>query len=84
MKYGRRPQFFFENGRRPYIFLKMEVNLKFFEHGRRPQHFLKMEDNLNFFKMEDDLNVFENVRQPTNFNRKPQPKTMVVSPLQVT
>jgi hypothetical protein len=30
---------FFENGRRPQIFLKMEDDLKFFENGRQPQFF---------------------------------------------
>ena len=52
-----------------------------------------MEDDLNILKMEDDLNFFENGRQPyfcyqQNYG-KMQPetlkiKTMVVAPLRVT
>ena len=47
-----------------------------------------MEENLNFFKIEDDLNLFENGRRPTFFQIR-QPKTIkintiVVAPLRVT
>jgi hypothetical protein len=50
---------FWQNGRRPQLFSKMEddlnfrkmednLNFKFFENGRRPQFFGTIEDNLNF------------------------------------
>ena len=53
MKYGRRPQFFF-NGRRPQFF---------FAKGTRPQKFWKWKTTSNLLKMEDDLIFFGNGRQ---------------------
>ena len=45
---------FFENGRRPQFFLKMEDDLKF----------LKMEDNLNYFENGRRPQFIENGRRP--------------------
>ena len=39
-----------QNGRQPYLFLKMEDDLNFFENRRQPQFFGTMEDNPIFFE----------------------------------
>jgi hypothetical protein len=54
---------FFENGRQPQFFKKLEDDIKFFENGRRPQHLKKMEGNFKYFsKWKTTSNCFINGR----------------------